>query len=60
VSVPPYAIRMAETRKAHGRRLKEGFYERFCQGRGIDIGVGRVDTFDGEDALRGGLEGDVP
>lgn len=42
---------MAETRKAHDRRVRDGFYEAFCQGQGIDIGVGRIDTFDGEDAL---------
>ena len=42
---------MAETRKAHARRLREGFYDAYCQGHGIDIGVGRVDTVDGEDAL---------
>ncbi|MDX2065850.1 MAG: class I SAM-dependent methyltransferase [Fimbriimonadaceae bacterium] len=42
---------MAETRKAHPRRQREGFYAAYCQGQGIDIGVGRIDTFDGEDAL---------
>lgn len=42
---------MAETRKAHTRRLREGFYEAYCRGLGIDIGVGRIDTYDGEDAL---------
>lgn len=42
---------MAETKKAHERRLREGFYGAYCKGQGIDIGVGRIDTFDGEDAL---------
>lgn len=32
---------MAETRKAHERRLREGFYEAFCQGHGLDVGGGR-------------------
>jgi SAM-dependent methyltransferase len=42
---------VAETKKAHPRRLAEGFYEAYCFGQGIDIGVGRIDTSDGEDAL---------
>lgn len=42
---------MAETRKAHARRKHEKFYAAYCQGQGIDIGVGRIDTVDGEDAL---------
>lgn len=42
---------MAETRKAHRRRKLEGFYDAFCGCQGIDIGVGRIDTADGEDAL---------
>lgn len=29
-----------ETRKAHGRRLREGFFEAYCQGEGLDIGCG--------------------
>ena len=29
-----------ETAKAHARRLQEGFFEKFCQGRGLDIGHG--------------------
>jgi hypothetical protein len=40
-----------ETRKAHERRTQEGFFDLDCQGRGIDIGVGRLDTTDGADAL---------
>ena len=27
-----------ETQKAHERRKREGFYEKFCQGSGLDIG----------------------
>ena len=27
-----------ETYKARGRRLREGFFEKYCQGRGLDIG----------------------
>ncbi len=30
----------AETTKARPRRLREGFFDRFCQGRGLDIGYG--------------------
>lgn len=40
-----------ETGKAHQRRLREGFYDAYCKGQGIDIGVGRIDAYDGEDAL---------
>jgi len=31
-----------ETSKAHDRRVREGFFEKFCQGKGIDLGVGRL------------------
>lgn len=37
-----------ETRKAHIRRLKSGFYAKYIQGYGIDIGCGRLETGDGE------------
>jgi len=43
---------MAETRKAHERRVKSGFYRRFITGKqGIDIGCGRIDTHDGLDTV---------
>jgi SAM-dependent methyltransferase len=29
-----------ETTKARGRRLKESFFERYCSGKGLDIGFG--------------------
>ena len=29
-----------ETHKAKGRRAREGFFEKYCQGRGLDIGYG--------------------
>jgi SAM-dependent methyltransferase len=29
-----------ETLKSRGRRERQGFFERYCQGRGIDIGCG--------------------
>lgn len=29
-----------ETAKAHARRVREGFFERYCVGQGIDIGYG--------------------
>jgi SAM-dependent methyltransferase len=31
---------MAETRKARKRRHEEGFFQKYCNGRGIDIGCG--------------------
>jgi SAM-dependent methyltransferase len=31
---------MAETSKAHDRRVREGFFENYCGGNGIDIGFG--------------------
>jgi ubiquinone/menaquinone biosynthesis C-methylase UbiE len=42
---------MAETRKAHKRRVKEGFYRKYINGQGIDIGCGRIDTHDGADTI---------
>lgn len=33
-----------ETGKAHDRRVREGFFENYCNGKGIDIGVGRIDS----------------
>jgi SAM-dependent methyltransferase len=30
----------AETAKAKERRLKEGFFEKYCQGKGLDVGFG--------------------
>lgn len=29
-----------ETHKAHARRLREGFFEKYCVGRGLDVGYG--------------------
>ena len=29
-----------ETTKAHSRRVKEGFFEKYCKGAGLDIGFG--------------------
>jgi SAM-dependent methyltransferase len=29
-----------ETSKARGRRIKEGFFEEYCSGKGLDIGFG--------------------
>lgn len=34
-----------ETSKAHARRVREGFFDKYIQGNGIDIGVGRIDGF---------------
>ena len=31
---------MGETAKAHARRLREGFFDKYCQGYGLDIGYG--------------------
>lgn len=33
-------FKSGETSKAHARRSREGFFERYCVGRGIDIGYG--------------------
>ena len=29
-----------ETSKAHARRVREGFFDKYCQGQGLDIGQG--------------------
>ncbi len=43
---------MAETRKAYQRRLKEGFFGKYTDGKSvIDIGCGRIDTHDGLDII---------
>lgn len=42
---------MAETSKAHQRRVNEGFYQKYIKGHGIDIGCGRIDTHDGADTI---------
>ena len=42
---------MAETKKAHDRRLREGFFKKYVRKPIIDIGVGRIDTWDGADPL---------
>jgi len=33
-------IKKGETSKAKGRRLREGFFEKYCKGNGLDIGHG--------------------
>jgi SAM-dependent methyltransferase len=42
---------MAETRKAYERRVREGFFEKYLHLPVIDIGVGRIDTYDGADII---------
>jgi len=42
---------MAETKKAYERRIKEGFFDKYVKQPVIDIGVGRIDTYDGADPL---------
>jgi len=42
---------MAETSKSRPRRESEGFFDKYVQGKVIDIGVGRFETWDGADAL---------
>ena len=32
--------RLGETAKARGRRVREGFFKKYCAGRGLDIGYG--------------------
>lgn len=43
-------IVITETSKSHERRVKEGFYDNYCKGKGIDIGYGN-------DPLKGCLSG---
>ncbi|MCK4951575.1 MAG: hypothetical protein KAS48_07135, partial [Gammaproteobacteria bacterium] len=31
-------ISYGETYKAHGRRSRESFFEKYCQGKGLDVG----------------------
>ncbi len=33
-------IKPAETTKANARRIREGFFKKYCNGKGIDIGFG--------------------
>ena len=42
---------MAETSKSKPRRIAEGFFDKYVKGKIIDIGVGRIDTYDGADPL---------
>jgi SAM-dependent methyltransferase len=43
---------MAETSKAKPRLIKSGFYAKHIEGKSvIDVGVGRLDTFDGADPI---------
>lgn len=42
---------MAETSKAYNRRLKDGFFQKYIIGSGIDVGCGRLDTGDGADLV---------
>lgn len=35
-----------ESQRARNRRLKEGFFDEFCVGRGLDIGAGRDPLFE--------------
>lgn len=48
--------RSGETSKAHERRVREGFFDRFCNGKGLDIGHGGdklLPSCDGWDLDRG-------
>jgi SAM-dependent methyltransferase len=47
---------MAETTKSKPRRESEGFFKKYVKGKVIDIGVGRIDTYDGADPLNGWCE----
>lgn len=43
---------MSETSKSKERRIKEGFFKKYIDGKKvIDIGVGRFDTWDGADPI---------
>lgn len=35
-----YSHYVGETSKAHARRVREGFFEKYCKGEGLDIGYG--------------------
>lgn len=35
-----YQDYIGETAKSHDRRLREGFFDKYCQGEGLDIGYG--------------------
>ncbi|MFH0924211.1 MAG: class I SAM-dependent methyltransferase [bacterium] len=35
-----HPFKLGETAKARGRRIEEGFFEKYCQGKGLDIGYG--------------------
>ena len=35
-----YMQRVGETAKAHARREREGFFDKYCKGEGLDIGYG--------------------
>ena len=40
-----------ETLKARPRRLREGYFARYCHGIGLDVGCGRQDSPGGEDRV---------
>lgn len=40
-----------ETQKARKRRFRSAFFSRYCQGTGIDIGCGRLESIGGEDKV---------
>lgn len=42
---------MAETSKAHQRRIDAGWFDKYIKGYIIDVGVGRIDTHDGADPV---------
>ena len=42
---------MGETSKAYKRRLASNWHEKYCQGNGIDIGVGRLDSISADPVM---------
>lgn len=42
---------MAETSKAHDRRMAAGWFDKYIKGQIIDIGCGRIDAHDGADPV---------
>ena len=42
---------MAETIKSYQSRLEEGFFDKYIHGKGIDLGVGRLDSIYGADPV---------
>lgn len=47
---------MSETVKSYQTRLAEGFFDKYINGKGIDLGVGRLDSVYGADPVHPDVE----